>query len=1603
MESGTVVRALFQFRPSVSEELPLFPGDVIEVLGVVDDFWLLGCKGGVAGQFPSTFVEAVTIPSTKQSEKLYVCINDFNALDVGNLPIKTGDVVVVEDSVDSNWLKGRSSWGSKGIFPLSCVKELHLSSRSRKMSKRSVSEVPSYAVGQARALLGLSAQLEEELDFIEGDIITIIGIPEPGWFEGELEGRRGIFPEGFVELLGPLQVAEDRASQDDHDNYDESDVTAEISLGPEEGAGVYGVALYQFKSMEPEELDFDVGERIQILGTLEDGWLEGKVNGHRGIFPHRFVKIEDQDIEPEHEEPSSRNNGDYEMYYNNNDVYHWHGQEEYAHLRDVDFFNGQPAHDTSTVMAKPKPVSSSTKPGHESCRNQTQSSSKTSGIDNVALGTKYNREETATYSYKENSRTSLISLVSSKPVLPPRPSLHSLSNRLYCSVSDVSTGHTADNTDTEVSPAPATRTLSLVAKNGSRDSKAQIQSLHCSWSKDCQRTSDRKNTVFQDLASLVEDPKQKKKPRFASVGGYDLLPGRGSHDPTAGSRKTESNGLPGSITLDSFASSGTDLDSKLSEQLAQFEKSLPGAIFGEHKKISRHFSILDYSSENDIMRGSPNSLDQQEATSSLKTRKALRPPPPRPRILKSAAAQAAAADSEDEPRAPAESGPSQSSFSFKPSRPAPLPPQLTPRRDAGSPKPDVYQNTCSDDGDVFAEEEELQNQSECGLMETEQDHYSLLLRLQEVERDIEIYTKTTDELRLMLDEQDDEAIKAQTLENLGFCTSNIETLTKELQQLREMTLLTADPASLESTPVTAPSADPEQRMMEKRSKVIEELLQTEKDYIKDMQMCVQEIIHPLQKKQVQNIDFDGLFGNVQMVIDLSTRLLKDLQDTESIGSVFVVYKTELEEVYKIYCQNHDDAIALLEAYEKDESIQNHILECLQKLRAVYREWGKTNYINLGSFVIKPVQRVMRYPLLLMELLNTTPESHPDKRLLAQAVDCVKEINVNINEYKRRKDLVVKYRKGEEATLIDKISKLSVHSIVKKTNRVSSHLKHLTGFSPQIKDEVFDEVDKRFRMQERLIKSFIRDLSLYLQHIRESASVKVLSAISFSDIYSDRTQTDLESFQKAHRCISDQRFTGFKERTESLVIAPLNQLLTMFAGPHKLIQKRFDKLLDYNNCKERAEKMKDKKTVEELQSARNNYEALTAQLLDELPKFHSCAQELFTSCVHSFAGAHKEFVRVTLGELKPLLQLSGVISTDGNIISLFQEQHSRVLQQLQCFSFFPESLPTVRKAFERKSLEPQSSRKQLAGPPNYVLQTEEHRAALLSRYPPEQLCQAERNFNAAQDLDVSVLEGDIVGVIKQQDPMGSQNRWLIDNGVTKGFVYSSFLKPYNPRKSQSDVSIGSHSSNESGYGGSSPVFSRQNSNSTLTFNSDTISVTFSTLQSQKSCQDSGTSSQSNPPEGCSSKRSNSRETTLPLWTQSNHKDLSDSASETDSCSSLKSVRTDFAPRSSQVEMFSQSDVAFGSVMRRNGDSALRTVSFPSDMTPENESDPEGNQIYYAIYSFDARCANELTICAHQRVKIIEFHDMNGNKEWWLGEVEGRRGYVPSNYIRKTEYT
>ncbi|XP_064419002.1 dynamin-binding protein isoform X2 [Latimeria chalumnae] len=1652
MEPGSVVRAVFEFRPSVSEELPLFAGDIIEVLSVVDEFWVLGSKGGVTGQFPSSFVEPVAIPATKRGEKLFVCTNDFTGGDPGSLSIKRGDVVIVEDTVDSHWLRGKNYWGSKGIFPASCVEELRLSSRCQRLTKRSLSELPSYALGQARALMGLSAQLDEELDFREGDIITIVGIPEPGWFEGELEGRRGIFPEGFVELLGPLRTADDHTAQDDSDIY-ENDLSTDLLSSVvteeenDEGNGVYGVALYEFIPMDPEELEFSVGDQIRIIRTLEDGWLEGEVHGRRGIFPYRFVKIEETGHSLEADQMTSvpmdslpefdyrfddDSKSEYDLRNNNsNELFFWQNERNGSRIWEPDSCHGK----TEEHEPRSEADWSSSLPASEALKFPKLAQGNLEEDLNVGSpDQKPSCYDVPVASFNSSLQTK--NGGSCKPQLPPRPKprMESLSKRACRSVVDLQAETKANDASpsyTLYSPAvrhdvpPSVGNGAFGSTVGSapwapskpfsvmKPKDGGTGPSHCGFSGTIRSLTDRLSDIGYLHLDTLEDPKQKAKRRHSAFSGTtEGLP------LSVCSRKTELGGSEGPFTSDSGWGQPFDLDTKLSEQLAQFERSLPSPKPGRLQKASRHFSILDYNSESDLFRGSPQSFNHQETS---ERRRVLRPPPPKP-STRSSALPALFVQQDQRPSAVGRNG--SPSFPLRPSRPAPRPPRSAPGKASVSPRrpapaefpastamaPWPHEAGVLDDDEPHA-------QSELGIVDADAGSLpaSLVARIQEIERDLEVYTKMRDELSLMMDKPEDDLTGEETLESLEFCNCNIESLALELQQLREMTLLSAQPSVLEPTPLTAATENPEQRMLEKRSKVIEELLQTEQDYIKDLEMCMEKIVLPLQGKHVLNVDFDGLFGNLQAVIDLSKRLLHNLKETDLIGNVFVRYKMDLEEVYKIYCQNHDDAIALLETYEKDEAIQSRFLECLETLR------GKTNYINLGSFLIKPVQRVMRYPLLLMELLNTTPESHLDKKPLMEAVLAVKDINTNINEFKRRKDLVMKYRKGDEDTLIDKISKLSMHSIIKKSNRVSSHIKQLTGFSLQIKDEDFEEVEKNFRIQERLIKTFIRNLSLYLQHVRESASVKVLAAISICDLYAEKCWNGTESFQQAHRSISEQFFNDFKDQTERLVIGPLNQLLSMFAGPHKLVQKRFDKLLDYQNCRERAEKMKDKRTQEELQLARNTYEALNTQLLDELPKFHRSAEQLFASCVRSFAEAHRNFVRATLENLSPLLQLSGLVFPDGNIISLFQEEHSRVLQQLQVFSFFPDSLPSLKKPFERKTAEYQSSRKPLSGPSITVTQTDGERTALLSKYPPEKLYQAERNFNAAQELDVTLQVGDIVGVIKQQDPMGSQNRWLIDNGVTKGFVYCSFLKPYNARRSQSDISMESQSSNESGYGGSSPVLSRKDSSSMLNFNPSSNSVSYSASLSRSNqdllssspsqhshVKDSTASLRSGHSESYCSKPPGQRDSYSPQ--RANQREPADGVNGVAPCPTQRTQGTEsprLGNRTDTTQRHSHSEVAMSSTSRRNGEfeqACQRPSSFSSERTFNQDSiDLKGQQVFYAIYTFKARCANELSITANQRLKVLEFQDVTGNTEWWLVEVDGRRGYVPSNYIRKTEYT
>ncbi|KAG5848382.1 hypothetical protein ANANG_G00097880 [Anguilla anguilla] len=694
----------------------------------------------------------------------------------------------------------------------------------------------------------------------------------------------------------------------------------------------------------------------------------------------------------------------------------------------------------------------------------------------------------------------------------------------------------------------------------------------------------------------------------------------------------------------------------------------------------------------------------------------------------------------------------------------------------------------------------------------------------------------------------------------------------------------------ELSPLASSVLDPEEvrhRKMIRRSKVIHELVQTERDYLTDTELCIREVLQPLREAQV--VDVDRLFTNMESVYEVSAELLHRLEEataepdpeTQVIGEVFIQAKAVLEDVYKVYCYQHDDANILLKSYEKDEEIKQHFKTCILSLKQIYDREGKPNLLDMGSLLIKPVQRVMKYPLLLGELWQATPDDHPDSQPMKEALTAAKIINLNINEFKRRKDIVMKYKRSEEeGTLIGKLNKFNIHSIRKKSDRLTGYLKILTGVEPQVKDELFDREEKLFRGLEKAVRQLVKNVCFYLLHAQDMVSVAVHNVQDLENIIKDPDKIDTNGSQ--YRKNGGDPYKHFKERMERLVLSPLSALQGMFLAPQKLIQKRYDKLLDYCSHMERS-------SQEEQGVARRDYEALNAQLLEELQRFNHAARRILTNCVYCMVA----LLRVLMGSAKqkapPIQQLPAPLSN-------ISEVQNSIMDELNNLAFVKDNAP---KLMERK-VSFDKTKKIL--PPEVTRQTEGQRASLLSTYAPDRLYQLKRNCNATQDQDISLLEGELVALVEDRDPLGSSSRWLVDAGGTRGYVYSSFLKQYNPGRRLSGA-------------------------------------------------------QAEPPDDFDN---------LSLF-------VSGSGS-----SSLRSFSLN-TPNSS-----------CGSLAGLQGE-------------PESPEDPDPeDQQFYAVYAFQARCEQELTLQEYQHVRILKFCDLSGNKEWWLAEANGQRGYVPSNYLGKMSY-
>ncbi|XP_077147211.1 rho guanine nucleotide exchange factor 4 isoform X1 [Ranitomeya variabilis] len=200
-----------------------------------------------------------------------------------------------------------------------------------------------------------------------------------------------------------------------------------------------------------------------------------------------------------------------------------------------------------------------------------------------------------------------------------------------------------------------------------------------------------------------------------------------------------------------------------------------------------------------------------------------------------------------------------------------------------------------------------------------------------------------------------------------------------------------------------------------RTNVINEILNTEKDYIKHLKDICEGYIKQCRKRADMFTEEQlwTIFGNIEDIYKfqkkflktLEKRIIKDAPHLSEIGSCFLQFQNDFQ-IYSEYCNNHPNACTELSKLSKVKKYGYFFETC--------RLVQKMIDISLDGFLLTPVQKICKYPLQLAELLKYTNPQHRDFADVEAALNAMKNVAKLINERKRRLENIDKIAHWQSA-------------------------------------------------------------------------------------------------------------------------------------------------------------------------------------------------------------------------------------------------------------------------------------------------------------------------------------------------------------------------------------------------------------------------------------------------------------------------------------------------------------------------------------------------------------------------------------------------------------
>lgn len=551
----------------------------------------------------------------------------------------------------------------------------------------------------------------------------------------------------------------------------------------------------------------------------------------------------------------------------------------------------------------------------------------------------------------------------------------------------------------------------------------------------------------------------------------------------------------------------------------------------------------------------------------------------------------------------------------------------------------------------------------------------------------------------------------------------------------------------------AEQAASRERAAQRQLMAIQELEETEKNYLKHLQICTVTIRSNLERMQPPLANLDGMFQHIDEVMEVSGRFLSlldqahmkpsDPQYLETLCASFLTLSRDIEMAYKEYLANYNNITAIENGYKQKEALW------MEMVKVIKSSAPEVNASTLSFFLVMPVQRIARYPLLLQTIQKHTDTQHPAYALLEETAHTAVQLNCRINEYKRFREVADKYKKTENLTIKDKINRLSGHSIAKKTARLSQYIKHETGMVPKVKDEEFDSLVGFFCVLEKGIIELHDNMEAYLSHLQRFLSCKPEEA----DLDLEGEKTALFS-KEITVALRQWIYPAYETRLKTLVFKPLSSLRELMTGPRNLIRKRQDKLLDFEMIEEKSNLSYDEQAVA------NTYKTMNTLLLTELPQFNGKALQLLWATLGAFSCLQRDLTA-------DMEQLATSFT--------HQLPHS----YLDSSAFWEWAEGSVLEEARKLEALCQSVQDELNAPIVQVSGVSEKRLKILTdKHSPDKIYQLTGPVVATRDLDLTLNKGELVAVISEMDTRGDRRRWLVDAGGPRGYVPASKLTRYH---------------------------------------------------------------------------------------------------------------------------------------------------------------------------------------------------------------------------------